>query len=344
MDKSKLGNILKGDSQQIQKDFDDFSKIKFDIDIFDSVDNIFEATGKYTIAESVEVIGKGTFDGKKNRGLKLCPTDKEGWWFKRTDLSDVELIRVDYRNAWTTNYGGVNNIVLGSPDNQNNFIRLTEHIIALKTSLGIDNLIIETDSFDPPLFERGSLDIIEALKKAGRKASPAKKKYYRTKEKTIIGWPGRGFLMLEPPLDKKSKVLVLDCAINYSANVMGIQRIKFPVTPELFARGAVARTNSSLKHAVLCKTIGKLFPTTRKLGYNLKNVLITGKNRYYNKPRLMENGKVLEPIWHRAVLDLLAAVALIPDGQLIGKLTSYKAGHTQDVEFIKELYKNNMLT
>ena len=79
------------------------------------------------------------------------------------------------------------------------------------------------------------------------------------------------------------------------------------------------------------------------MGYNSKNILITGKGKYYNEPKLVENNKVLEPIWHRAVLDLLAAVALVPDGQLVGKITSYKAGHTQDVVFMKELFKQNLI-
>ena len=163
------------------------------------------------------------------------------------------------------------------------------------------------------------------------------------KQKVVMGFGERGFLMLEPPEKKDNDKLILDCGINFTDNVMGKQRIKFPVIDMFCEKGSVARTNSSLKHAILCKTIGKLIPSTRNLGYSIKNILVTGKNRYYNKPRLMDNSKSLEPIWHRAVLDLLAAVALIPDGLLVGKLTSYKAGHTQDVEFIKELYRNNLL-
>jgi UDP-3-O-acyl-N-acetylglucosamine deacetylase len=344
MENLAIGKVLKGDSKQILKDYTDFAQIKFDLNISASEAVVGDAfVEKSTIAKSVEVIGKGTFNYKKDRKLKLCPSDKDGWYFKRTDISNSQLIKVDYQHAWTTNYGGVNNIVLGSSDHESNFIRLTEHIIALKTAVGIDNLIIETDSYDPPLFERGSLNIIEALNSVGKKNVAGKRKYYKVKEKAVIGYGDRGFLILEPPEDETSKSLILDCAINYTDNIMGVQRITFPVTEELFTKGAVARTNSSLKHALICKTIGKLFSSTRKLGYNVSNVLITGKNRYYNKPRLVENEKVLEPIWHRAVLDLLAAVALIPDGLLAGKLTSYKAGHTQDVDFIKELYKKNML-
>ncbi|MCF7791724.1 MAG: UDP-3-O-acyl-N-acetylglucosamine deacetylase [Victivallales bacterium] len=337
------GKVLKGNLNQIEQDFAEFSNIKLDLNLLSEQQGSHELNQKqHTISKEVMVSGKGTFNSKKNRTLKFCPTDKEGWWFKRTDISGQNLIKVDYSNASTANFGGVNNITLSNSQNSDAFVRLTEHIIALKTAVGIDNLIIEINSMDPPLFNKGSIDIIETLKKAGRKKQDKKLKYRSVKERVIMGFGNRGFLMLEPP-QKNNKTLEIDCAINYPDNIIGKQRIRIPVTAKIFKKGAVARTNTSLKHAALCKTIGKLHPSTSNLGYNSKNVLIFGKKKYYNTPRLIENNKVLEPIWHRAVLDLLAAAALIPDGILIGKLTSYKAGHTQDVEFIKELYNNEML-
>ena len=58
------------------------------------------------------------------------------------------------------------NIVLrsGSP---HNYLRMVEHIVALRMGCGIDNLMIETDSGDPPLFDRGSLDLVEAPRPRG---------------------------------------------------------------------------------------------------------------------------------------------------------------------------------
>ena len=58
----------------------------------------------------------------------------------------------------------------------------------------------------------------------------------------------------------------------------------------------------------------------------------------------MHEGKSLEAVWHRAVLDLLAAMALIEEGRFLGKITSYKAGHHLDVEAIRALYKHGLLT
>ena len=85
------------------------------------------------------------------------------------------------------------------------------------------------------------------------------------------------------------------------------------------------------------------FADVRNLGYNNNNVLIASKNKYINQPRLIYNNKSLEAVWHRSVLDLLAAIALIPDGRFVGHISSYKAGHRLDCELIRQLYLNQIL-
>jgi hypothetical protein len=58
---------------------------------------------------------------------------------------------------------------------------------------------------------------------------------------------------------------------------------------------------------------------------------------------MMHNGKSLEAAWHRATLDLLAGPALIDRGRFVGRIISYKAGHTLDVQMIRELYRHDLL-
>src|SRR5690606_39221829 len=95
---------------------------------------------------------------------------------------------------------------------------------------------------------------------------------------------------------------------------IGDQRIKLVLNAETFRRGAHARTNTTASKKLYCQTIGKAFADVRNLGDTDKNVLIAGKTRYHNKAGLVVNGKALEAVWHRAILDLLAAVALIERG------------------------------
>ena len=94
---------------------------------------------------------------------------------------------------------------------------------------------------------------------------------------------------------------------------------------------------------IYTRTAGKIFADVRNLGYTLHNILIAGRWRYINKPYLLHEGKSLEAAWHRAALDLLAAVALIDRGRFAGTIVSYKSGHALDVEMIRQLYRGDLL-
>ena len=124
---------------------------------------------------------------------------------------------------------------------------------------------------------------------------------------------------------------------------IGKQRIRFAVDPEKFAYGATARTNTSALKMLWCKTIGLLFADVRNLGYSFENLLIAGRFRYWNEALLKHGGKSLEAAWHRATLDLLAAIALIDEGLFVGEIISYKSGHGLDVEMVQRLYQEGML-
>ncbi len=104
-----------------------------------------------------------------------------------------------------------------------------------------------------------------------------------------------------------------------------------------------ARTNAPLSMLLYCKTVGMLFADTRNLGYTLRNILIAGPWRYINQSRMIHNGKSLEAVWHRATLDLLAAIALIDRGRLAGRIVSYKSGHTLDARMMAALYRQGLL-
>jgi UDP-3-O-[3-hydroxymyristoyl] N-acetylglucosamine deacetylase len=278
--------------------------------------------------------------GKAVRTITFEPGQREGWWLNRTDLPKSLPIRVGISNVWTTGQI-VSNIVLRS-GNPHNYVRMVEHLVSLRMGMGIDNLTIHLDSGDPPLFERGRLDIIEALDRCGKVELDRPVRYVTVREPVSVVGNYGDFVTLAPPDDREDPRLTVDCAIRFST-ALGQQRIRFPVCEELVRMAAVARTNTSLAKVLYCATIGRLFADVRNLGYNKKNVSIAGRKRYINEPRLFHEGKALEAVWHRAVLDLLAAIALIPDGLFVGKITSYKAGHRLDCELIKQLYLNQVL-
>jgi UDP-3-O-acyl-N-acetylglucosamine deacetylase len=337
MDK-KPGRLLAGDEAVLSASYEEFNRIPVDLDLMDQPTSP-PRSRQQTIAEAVSVSGPGTFSGKSVTTITFEPTDREGWWLDRTDQPDSLPIRVTIDNVWTTG-SIVSNIVLRA-GNPHNYVRMVEHIISLRMSMDIDNLMIRIDSGDPPLFARGSLDLIEALERAGRRPVDRSVNYVTVKEPVTLAWNQGQFLTLAPHTGP-DPALTIDAAVNFS-NAIGQQRIKFPVNNTNLHTGAEARTNASYSKFLYCKTIGKIFADIRNLGYSSENLLIARKTRYHNQPRLIHNGKALEAVWHRSMLDLPAAMALIPDARFVGEITSYKAGHRLDCDMVTQLYLGDLL-
>ena len=276
-------------------------------------------TVQTTLAAPFDVTGPATYKKGNSSTLRFEPAPPNtGWKIKRTDQAEQLPVDVFTGNVWTAK----RNIVLrsGSP---HNYLRMSEHIIAHRLGMNLDNVVVSTSTGDPPLFDVGSMPIVDAIRKVGVVRQAAAPLSYRN----------------------ASKKLTLDVAIDFPT-VIGRQRIVFDLTPEAFAYGAHARTNCSRSEMLLAKTIGMLFADTRNLGYTKENILIAGKTKYVTTPRpeLIHDGKVLEAVWHRACLDFIAALSLLDTGRLCGRVVSYKAGHTLDCRFMNLLYINDLLT
>ena len=290
-----------------------------------------------TIVQEASVAGVGTFRGRERRTITFAPSTRPGWWIRRTDQPEQLDTAVDVANLWTS----ARNLVLrsGSP---HNYLRMVENIIALKAGLGLDNVVLKTNSGDPPLFDDSSVPLVNAVKNANIVETADDATYVTVKEPLAFGGRRGDFLLFLP--DDGSHRLRLDVAINWNT-VIGDQRIVFDVTAETFAYGAYARTNATHRQYQLAKTFGLLFADTRNLGYDKNNILIHGHRRWYGKPRFQLEGtdKYLEPVWHRATLDLLAALSLTGPDRFVGTVVSYRAGHTQDCDAVRALYRNDLL-
>lgn len=332
------GRILAGDEYELRRSIDAWHNIPVDVSQrMDTENEPPPETCQTTLGNHFYVTGPGTYMRHNNSTLYFEPYEGEGWWFDRLDLPYQLPVRVSVRNVWNT----TRSIVLrsGSP---HNYIRMVEHIIALRLGMQIDNVIIRMDSGDPPLFDVGSMPIVEGVKRAGVVLQPDRPlTYWAVKEPvTLIGHNG-SFLHLEPPESAK-KLLSVDCAIDFP-NAIGQQRIQFDVTRQTFEHGAHARTNCTQGMMWYASTIGQLFTDVRRMGYTRENILIAAKDHYVNEPRMRHDGKSLEAVWHRATLDLLAAMSLIETGRLIGRMVSYKAGHALDALLVTLLYMHDLL-
>ena len=332
----KIGKIVIGSEASVRSAYD-----RFKVQPIDEVRLAPEGASPFpshrqTLGREAQVAGIGTFYGKERQELTFAPSERPGWWIRRMDQPEQLDTKVDIANLWTS----AQNLVLrsGSP---HNYLRMVEHIIALKCGLGVDNVLIKVNSGDPPLFDQSSHPLVHAMKDAGIVETSDPATYVTVKEPVAFGGT-RGDFLLFLPAENGSHSLRIDCAISWNT-VIGDQRVLFDVTPETFKYASLARTNATHRQYLLAKTVGKLFAATRNWGYNERNILIHGPKRFYTEPRFQVGEKFLEPVWHRATLDLMAALALTGEHRFCGTVVSYRAGHTLDCDAIRALYRNDLL-
>lgn len=298
-------------------------------------DGYCEPPRRQTVGAAGAVSGRGTYDGRKIRTLHFRPAPPgSGWQIIRTDLPGQLPIPV----ALSSLAGANRAFVLRSGADGNRF-RMAEHVICQRVGLGIDDLIIETDSEDPPLFDCGSADLAEALLSAGVVDNgPGMRECRSVKQPMMMAsQSGSGFL-LWTPAPGGDKSLTLDVAIDFPTAI-GRQRLVMGVCPQHFRVGAIARTNCSAREWRMLRCFGWLSRSWRHTGYNCRNILVAGPSHYVNRPLAalaLSSGKSLEAVWHRACLDLVAALSLLPFHPA-GRITSYCAGHRLDCEFLTAL-------
>jgi UDP-3-O-acyl-N-acetylglucosamine deacetylase len=328
--------ILAGDEYLLRLSQDAHAAIPVDMEL-PAPDGWQPQPYESSLGGRFHVTGPATYRKGISSTLFFEPSARRGWWLERLDLQEQLPIRVSVRNVWTAQ----RNIVLRS-GNPHNYVRMTEHIIAHRLGLGLDHVRISMDSGDPPLFEVGSMPIVDGIRKVGLVVNKERPVNFLTaKEPLSIVGPNGGFLSFYPAAPGEHK-LSLDVAIDFPTAI-GKQRVLFDVWDDAFIHGAHARTNCSQAVMLYMKTIGKFFADTRNLGYTKDNILVAGKRGYVNTPKLLHEGKSLEAVWHRACLDLLAALSLVDNGRLCGKIVSYKAGHTLDTRFMTLLHRHNAL-
>lgn len=330
--------LLNGDHTALQQALEALETQDIDLQLTTS-EAIEPPVCATTIAHSAKVIGPATYSRGQRRTLRLLPSESPGWRFKRTDLPGAPAIPALLSSVSESSRAIV--LQAGTPTNR---IRMSEHIVCHRLGLGIDNLLIETDSEDPPLFDSGSVELAVALRRVGTVLVPScPLEHHTVSEPVAYVNPERGSLLAWLPAEDDDLRLHLDVAIDFPTAI-GRQRLQIALTPDNFEPGTHARTNCAEREWRLAHLFGWLLPRYRHLGYTEENILVAGKTCYLNEPRLcLENGKSLEAVWHRTCMDLVAALSLLPPGRPAGTILSYKAGHAMDVLFLTAILNHNLL-
>lgn len=293
-----------------------------------------------TIRASVSCTGVGLHTGvestvtfnpaPENFGIKFLRTDKEDQYVT-PDLDNV----IDLTRGTTIEENGVK-------------IHTTEHVLSACAGMGIDNLLIELNSKEPPVMDGSSKDFVEALVEAGIIEQKAKVDFLKITKPVVYTDEEKDVEVVGVPYDGFKTTFTIqydleDLDVQYSSVHNMSQNYQTQIAP--------ART------FCLLSEIKGLAKQGLIKGGNLGNaVIIVDKDiedeevrifkerfgiKFFKGDRGLHKTQVLrfrnEPVRHKT-LDLIGDLALLGK-PILGHITAIKSGHKGNVEFAKLLRK-----
>jgi UDP-3-O-[3-hydroxymyristoyl] N-acetylglucosamine deacetylase / 3-hydroxyacyl-[acyl-carrier-protein] dehydratase len=165
-----------------------------------------------TLAESFTVSGKGLHTGV-NVTMSFHPAPEDhGVKFRRVDLPGQPVIEADADNVSDTSRSTLI---------QKNRARVgtIEHTLAALTGMGIDNVMIDINNEETPIFDGSCLTYVEAIEKVGILEQRAERQYFEIKDKIICRDEKTGSEIIALPDDDYS----LNVLISFKSRVLNNQ-------------------------------------------------------------------------------------------------------------------------
>ena len=271
-----------------------------------------------TIGKEITFAGVGLHTGSLTT-VKLKPAEPDtGVNFIRTDLEPKTIIPALYTKV----IGYVRGTAIGI---NHHAVNTVEHLLSTLHGLEIDNIIIEMDNNEPPVFDGSSKLFVKLLLESGIVEQSAPKHYVYIK-KTIAYTNGMTKITAYP-----SDKLILDCSIEYDHPLVSKQNISLEITPENFIKEiSAARTYcfdfeiESLKKIGLAK------------GGGLENTVIIGVENIHNPEKL----RYPDEFVRHKLLDLLGDIYLLGK-PIIGRIVAVRSGHKHNINFAKLINDTN---
>ncbi len=294
-----------------------------------------------TIKNEVHLTGVGLHTGKEvNLTFKPAP-ENHGYAFVRVDLAGNPVIEAKAEYVVDTQRG--TNLAKNGVT-----INTSEHVLAAVVGKGINNIIIDIDSAEPPIMDGSSKFFIEALEKAEIVEQEAFVDEYVVKEIISYKDTESGSEIIVMPSDKYEVTTMVD----FGTKILGTQNATLNKVSDFKKEIANARTFSFLHE------IEMLLDNNLIKGGDLNNAIVyvdkelseetMAKLRHAFKKdsvKVKPNGILDNLTLHwpneaarHKLLDVVGDLALV-GVQIRGKVIANKPGHAVNTQFAKKLSK-----
>ena len=268
-----------------------------------------------TISREASLEGVGLHTGNKSRVVFKPAPENFGIKFVRVDLPEKPIINASFTHVSGTAVRGTT--IANGPGK----VHTVEHLLAVCSGLGIDNLEIEINNNEPPIMDGSAKPFAEVLLAAGLVEQNAERSYMTFKEP--VHFKSNNAEYSAYPADHLS----IDCTVGYDHPLLKEQKISLDINPEIFLKEvAPARTFcfdyeiEALKSKGLAK------------GGSFSNAIIVGLTGIHNTDPL----RFQDEFVRHKLLDLLGDLYLL-GMPLKARIVAVKCGHNHNIEFAREL-------
>lgn len=239
-----------------------------------------------------------------------------GYLFRRTDLNDFEILaspqyvsHVSY--ATTLMRSGV-------------MIATVEHLLSALLGCGVDNAIIEVDSFEVPILDGSSKNWVELIEGAGIVELQAPRAYLRVLKRIEVSEKNR-IMSIEPADEFR-----ITCEIVFDHPMIGVQQHEIILRNGNYATEiAPARTFGFVHELEMLRQNGLA------RGGSLENAIALTSDSILNpRPLRFEN----EFVRHK-ILDIVGDLALI-GMPILGHIRASRSGHGLHTMLLSNLLRD----
>lgn len=294
-----------------------------------------------TLSKSVSFEGVGLHTGN-NASIVVKPADTGlGIQFKRTDLAEPVLIKVDVNLVSSTNRGTF-------LESSGVAVHTVEHLLAALAGLGISNALIEIDGLEIPILDGSAKHFTQAILQAGVVDQEDDQEELIISKPIHFTDPSSGASYIALPADE----LELTVLIDFDSKVLPKQYAEWKASDDFEKEIASNRTfvfahelfqlldqdlikGGDISNAIVFVDDPLSEEQIRSLGkrMNKESLSVTDQGRLANLELHFDN----EPARHK-LLDLLGDLSLLRV-PIRGKIIATKPGHTGNVAFAKLLKK-----
>jgi UDP-3-O-[3-hydroxymyristoyl] N-acetylglucosamine deacetylase len=273
-----------------------------------------------TLKAAISCVGRGLHSGADVQ-VKLLPAAvNTGILFRRTDI-DV-TIAASFDNVTDTKLC----TVIAAPENPAARIGTIEHLMAALSAAGIDDIMIEVNAAELPIFDGSSSAFLFLIESAGIAEHGGVRECVEILRPVCVE-NGAAFAELRPHHFGEDG-LDLSLAIDFAAPAIGAQALSLTLTPENFSTDlAAARTFTMAAEVEALRMAGLA------KGGNLSNAIVVDGAKILNPEGL----RWADEFVRHKMLDVVGDLALA-GAPISGRFVGNRTGHALNNQLLRALF------